>query len=262
MLNILAFDIETIPDIQGGKRLYNLEGLNDDEIARVMFTKQIELRDTDFLPLHLHRVIVISIVMRRGEDFKVWSLGTRDSAEKETIARFFEGIERYTPTLVSWNGGGFDLPVLNYRSLILGVAAPRYWDVGDQDREFKWNNYINRFHYRHTDLMDVLSGFQMRGSAPLDQVSVLCGLPGKLGMDGAQVWGAYQEGRFDDIRDYCETDALNTYLLYLKWELTRGMLTNAQLKKEFDLARHELSKENKPHFNRFLQAWSTDSEFE
>lgn len=262
MLNVLVFDIETIPDVEGGKRLYNLEGLKADEIARVMFTKQIELKDTDFLPLHLHRVLVISIVMRREDSFKVWSLGSGEETEKQTISRFFEGIDRYTPTLVSWNGGGFDLPVLHYRSLMLGVPAPRYWDVGDHDRDFRWNNYINRFHYRHTDLMDVLSGFQMRSAAPLDQVSILCGLPGKLGMDGSQVWGAYQEGRFDDIRDYCETDALNTYLLYLKWELIRGTLTEAQLNTEFDLVRHELKKENKPHFQQFLQAWPTDSVFD
>lgn len=262
MLNILTFDIETIPDTDGGKRLYNLEGLSDDEIARVMFAKQAELRDSEFLPLHLHRVIVISIVMRREESFKVWSLGADDATEKETITRFFEGIERYTPTLVSWNGSGFDLPVLNYRCLRLGVTAPRYWDVGEHDREFKWNNYINRFHYRHTDLMDVLSGYQMRGAVALDQLAVLCGLPGKLGMDGSQVWGAYQDGRFDDIRDYCETDALNTYLLYLKWEFARGTLSPVQLAKEFDLVRHELVKENKSHLNQFLQAWSTDSIFE
>ena len=261
MLNILTFDIETIPDIEGGKRLYNLDGLNDDEVASVMFAKQSELKESDFLPLHLHRVIVISIVMRREDTFKVWSLGAQDTPEKETITRFFEGIERYTPTLISWNGGGFDLPVLHYRSLMLGVSAPRYWDTGDQDRDFKWNNYINRFHYRHTDLMDVLSGYQLRGTAPLDQVSMLCGLPGKLGMDGSQVWGAYQQGRFDDIRNYCETDALNTYLLYLKWELNRGMLSQDQLNKECDLVRHELKKEDKPHLNQFLQAWPTNSDF-
>lgn len=257
MLNVLAFDIETIPDIQGGKRLYDLEGLSDDEVARVMFTKQRELRETEFLPLHLHRVIVISLVLRAGNDFKVWSLGSEDSSEKEIIKRFYDGIEKYTPTLVSWNGGGFDLPVLNHRSLILGVAAPRYWDVGEGDREFRWNNYVNRYHYRHTDLMDVLAGYQIRASAPLNQMSLLCGLPGKLGMDGSQVWGAYLDGRFDDIRNYCETDSLNTYLLYLRWELMRGLLTEAQLKTEYELVRKELAKQNKQHFIQFLQAWST-----
>ncbi len=161
--------------------------------------------------------------------------------------------------LVSWNGGGFDLPVLNYRSIILGVNATRYWEVGEGDREFKWNNYINRFHYRHTDLMDVLAGYQPRVSAPLDQISMLCGLPGKLGMNGSRVWDAYQQGHFADIRDYCETDSLNTYLLYLRWEFMRGAVTQAQLSEECEMVREELEKQDKEHFNRFLQAWERSS---
>jgi len=258
MPNILAFDIETIPDIEGGRRLYGLQGLNDDDVARVMFARQRERKDTEFLPLHLHRVVVISIVMRSSDGLRIWSLGVEDTSEKEIITRFFDGIDRFTPILVSWNGGGFDLPVLNYRSLILGVCAPRFWDTGDDNKEFKWNNYINRFHYRHTDLMDVLAGYQPRANAPLDQVSVLCGLPGKLGMDGSQVWPSYQDGRVADIRDYCETDALNTYLLYMKWELMRGRLSQAELGQEFSMVRQELRKHDKPHFNRFLQAWDAD----
>ena len=259
MQNILTFDIETIPDIEAGKRLYELDGLNDEDIARVMFTKQRELRDSEFLPLHLHRVIVISIVLRTVDGLKVWSLGSKDSTEKEIITRFFDGIEKYTPTLVSWNGSGFDLPVLNHRCLILGVSAPKYWDVGEDDREFRWNNYVNRYHYRHTDLMDVLAGYQVKASAPLNQMSILCGLPGKMGMDGSQVWSAYSAGGFDDIRNYCETDSLNTYLLYLRWELMRGNLTQIQLTTEYELVREELRKQNKKHFDQFLRAWSRES---
>ena len=259
MANILAFDIETIPDVDGGRKLYGLEGLDDGEVAQVMFAKQRESRDTEFLPLHLHRVLVISIALRSDTGFRVWSLGDEELHEKETITRFFDGIERYSPVLVSWNGGGFDLPVLNYRSIILGVNATRYWEVGEGDREFKWNNYINRFHNRHTDLMDVLAGYQPRASAPLDQISMLCGLPGKLGMDGSRVWDAYQQGRFIDIRDYCETDSLNTYLLYLRWEFMRGALTQARLSQECEMVREELEKQDKEHFNRFLQAWDRSS---
>ena len=255
MQNILAFDIETIPDIEGGRKLYGLDGLDDEEVAQVMFARQREARDTEFLPLHLHCVAVISLALRSETGFKVWSLGDVEPDEKKTISRFYEGIERLTPVLVSWNGSGFDLPVLNYRSLVLGVSAPRYWDTGEGDREFKWNNYINRFHYRHTDLMDVLSGYQPRANAPLDQLSVLCGLPGKLGMDGSQVWGAFQDGRFEEVRDYCETDSLNTYLLYLRWEFMRGNLTRDQFTTECGMVRSELEKQDKEHFNRFLGAW-------
>lgn len=259
MRNVLAFDIETIPDTEGGKRLYGLEGLEPEDIARAMFAKQKSERDSDFLPLHLHRVLVISLVLRTGDSVSVWSLGDQDEPEKETIRRFFEGLEKYRPTLVSWNGGGFDLPVLNYRSLIQGVAAPTYWDTGQLDREFRFDNYINRFHYRHTDLMDALASFQPRANAPLDQMSVLCGFPGKLGMDGSKVWDAYCQGRFDEIRDYCETDSLNTYLLYLRWEFIRGNLSESKLEEECTLLRETLREQQKPHLELFLNAWSNEA---
>ena len=174
---------------------------------------------SDFMPLHLHRVVAISCVLRHtdktgGDQLKVWSLGERDSSEAELIQRFYDGIERYTPQLVSWNGGGFDLPVLHYRGLIHGVVASRYWDLGDGDyadsRDFKWNNYISRYHTRHLDLMDLLAMYQPRANAPLDDLAKLIGFPGKLGMDGSKVWEAWQNGEIAGIRDYCETDVMNT----------------------------------------------------
>lgn len=254
-MNVLAFDIETVPDIDGGRRLYGVDDLDPSEVAEVMFTKRREKTDSEFLPVHLHCVVTISAVLRSGEVFKVWSLGREDSGEAEIISRFFDGIARYTPTLVTWNGSGFDLPVLHYRSLLHGIAAPRYWDVGDDDKAFRWNNYLNRFHYRHTDLMDVLAGHQARCAASLDEVAVLCGLPGKMGMDGSKVWDAYQQGQLGAIRNYCETDALNTYLLYLRWERIRGNLSCEQWQRENDIARQALQEAEQPHLSEFLDAW-------
>jgi predicted PolB exonuclease-like 3'-5' exonuclease len=82
---------------------------------------------------------------------------------------------------VSWNGGGFDLPVLHYRALRFQVQAPRYWETGDEDNAFRYNNYLGRFHWRHVDVMDVLSGYQARARASLSDTAVLLGYPGKLG---------------------------------------------------------------------------------
>lgn len=254
-MNILAFDIESIPDVDGGRRLYDLHDLDDKEVAEIMFTKRRQQTESDFLPVYLQRVAAISAVLRTGEQCKVWSLGTPESGEQELIQRFFDGIERYTPTLVTWNGSGFDLPVLHHRALIHGITAARYWDSGDNDREFKWNNYLNRFHARHTDLMDVLAAYQGRAFAPLDQVAVLCGLPGKMGMDGSRVWDAFRDGRIEDIRNYCETDALNTYLLYLRWLLIKGDLDDTRYQEECQLVRNSLAAEEKPHFQEFLNAW-------
>lgn len=256
-MNILVFDIETIPDIESGKRLFNLEGLSDYEVAEVMFSqrRQATIGESDFLRHHLHRIVAISVVLKTHEKLSVWSLGDVDSGEAELVQRFFEGIERYTPVLVSWNGAGFDLPVLHYRSLLHGVSAPRYWENGDDDQSFRWNNYLSRFHHRHTDLMDVLSGYMPGARAPLDEIATILGFPGKMGMSGDKVWDYFLDGEIDAIRNYCETDVLNTYLVYLRYELIRGRTTQQGYDTECSEVRHMLQREGKPHLTEFLEAW-------
>jgi len=255
-VNILVFDIETIPDTAAGRCLYGLDGLSDEDIARAMLTRQTQKTGgSDFLPLHLHRIVAISVALRRGDDFKVWSLGSEVSPEQELITRFYGGLERYTPTLVSWNGGGFDLPVLHYRSLLHRVAAARYWETGDEDRAFRFDNYLNRFHWRHIDLMDVLAGFTPRAAAPLDEVAVMLGLPGKSGMSGADVWKTWLAGGMRQIRHYCEVDVLNTLLVYFHWEVTRGNLSAEQLESECGRVAAWLEQSGQQHFLDFLGAW-------
>jgi 3'-5' exonuclease len=256
-MNVLAFDIETVPDVATGRRLYDLDGLSDADTARVLAMKRRQhTGDSDFLRHHLHRIVAISTVLRHGDGVRVWSLGEPGSDEAELIRRFFDGIERYTPTLVSWNGGGFDLPVLHYRALKHGIAAPRYWENGQEDSSFRFNNYLSRYHERHTDLMDVLSAYQPRACAPLDEIAVMLGLPGKMGRNGAEVWDQFQAGKIEEIRDYCETDALNTYLVYLRFELMRGNLDEAGWAREAELVRACLRAAGKPHLSAFLQAWT------
>ena len=251
-----CFDIETVPDTDLGRQLLGLTDLPDDEVATAMTFKRQQSHGTDFLPLHQHRVVAISVTFRDADRFRVWSLGSEESDEKELVQRFFDGIEKYTPDLVSWNGGGFDLPVLNYRALKHGVAAPRYWETGDGDRDFKWNNYQSRYHARHTDLMDVLASFNNRAFAKLDEIAVMCGFPGKLGMSGDKVWEKFQAGAIDEIRNYCETDVINTWLVFLRFEQMRGNLDAIELEREFDLVRGTLEELNQPHLQEFLAAWA------
>jgi hypothetical protein len=202
-------------------------------------------------------VVVISCVLREGESIKVFSLGEPEATEKEAIQRFHDGIEKYVPQLTSWNGGGFDLPVLNTRGLIHGVTAAKFWDQGEDDRDFRFNNYVSRYHARHLDLMDVLAMYQPRNNAPLDDVAQLAGLPGKIGVGGARVWAAYQAGKIAEIRDYCEADTANTYLLYLRFQLLRGALTAEQHDKECALLRNALEKLKGAHWREFLSRWSS-----
>ena len=254
-MNVLVFDIETIPDLDGGRRIYDLDGLNDKDTASALFNLRRQENGTEFLRLHLHRIVAISVVLRSSQGVKVWSLGDENSSEKELIERFYDGIDRFTPNLVSWNGGGFDLPVLHYRALKHGVQARRYWETGNEDTSFKWNNYLSRYHQRHLDLMDQLALFNVWANAPLDQIATLLGFPGKMGMSGGKVFDAFQEGNLKGIRDYCETDVLNTWLVYLRFQLMRGELDPTGYEQELTLLQDYLKAEGHPHFLGFLEAW-------
>jgi predicted PolB exonuclease-like 3'-5' exonuclease len=257
MTPVLAFDIETVPDCAGLRRLYELDpALSDRDVAEIAFQRRRTAAGHDFLQLHQHRVIAIACALREGEGFRVWSLGTPEDSEAELIRRFFDGIEKYTPQLVSWNGGGFDLPVLHYRSLVHGIAAPRYWDQGEDERDFKWNNYISRYHARHLDLMDLLAMYTGRANAPLDELAKLIGFPGKLGMDGSMVWEAFQQGRLNEIRNYCETDVVNTYLVFARFQLMRGQFTKPRFEQECELVRATLAKSDEAHWKEFLAQWA------
>lgn len=255
-MHAFAFDIETVPDTDLGRQLWGLDdSLSDEDVGNAMMFRQQQKSGSEFLPLHQHRVVAISVALRSGDTFRVWTLGDRSSDEAEIIARFFDGVERYSPELVSWNGSGFDLPVLHYRALKHRVQAPRYWETGDNDREFRYNNYLGRFHWRHIDLMDVMAGYQLRGRAGLDQVATMLGFPGKLGMSGDKVWSTWLAGGIDEIRNYCETDVLNTYLVYLRFEFMRGNVDVPTLGREQDRVRQALSESGARHLEEFLDAW-------
>jgi predicted PolB exonuclease-like 3'-5' exonuclease len=254
-MNTLVFDIETVPDVEFGRRRYGLEGLADAQVAKAMFALRRQDTGSDFLPPEQQRVVAISCALRSGDAFKVWSLGELASTEGEIIQRFFEGIEKFSPNLVSWNGSGFDLPVLTYRALLAGAQAPRFWEMGDGDDAFRYNNYLNRYHWRHTDLMDVLSGFHHRNRVSLASMACLLGLPGKLGFEGAQVWDAWQAGDLAGIRRYCETDVLNTWLIYLRFQLLRGQLGREEHGGELARVRACLASSKEPHFAEFLRLW-------
>ena len=256
MTPILVFDIETVPDVAGARRIRPAwSSLSDAELAQRLFEERREKTGNDFLPLHLHRVVAISCVFRDDSGFRVRSIGTPEDDEGRLIQAFFATVDRYTPQLVSWNGGGFDLPVLHYRGLIHGVHAARYWDLGEDDRDFRYNNYISRYHTRHIDLMDLLAMYQPRASAPLDDLAKLCGFAGKLGMDGSRVWDAFQAGGIEQIRNYCETDVVNTYLLYTRFRRLRGVLDETESAAEERLVHETLAALPQPHWHEYLNAW-------
>jgi len=257
MTPTLAFDIETIPDVAAIRKLHELpEDLPDPEVAEIAAQKRRVQTGSDFLPAYLHRVVVISCVLRDDEGLRLFSIGEPEANEASAIRRFFEGIDKYVPQIVSWNGRGFDLPVLVNRALQHSVGAACFWDNGRENQDFRFNNYINRFHDRHTDLMDVLSLYGGRGS-PLDDVARLAGFPGKVGIRANAVWESYRRGELAAIRNYCEADCVNTYLVFLRFQLMRCALDAARYTEECALMRSTLEKRPEPHWREFLSLWKS-----
>ena len=260
---VLVFDIETIPDMAGWRRLNAAAPeLTDAEVHAQWKAERAAHGQSDFMPLYLQRVLAISCVFRNAEGLRVHSFVDRDGqSEGRIIQTFFNAIEKHEPQLVSWNGSGFDLPVLHYRGLQHGVVADKYWDLGEgthgSDREFKWNNYISRYHMRHLDLMDLLAKYTPRNNAPMDAVAKLCGFPGKLGMDGSQVYEQFLTGQTEEVRRYCETDVMNTYLLYCRFQKMRGGLTEAEYTQEIQFVKDNVAAlaGQEPHWQEYLQAW-------
>jgi predicted PolB exonuclease-like 3'-5' exonuclease len=241
---VLVFDIETIPDVAGLRALRQMDASVDDAgVYAAEIAERKERGKSDFMPLHLQRVLVISCVFRNADGLRVHSIVDREhggaSQEGRVVQSFFNLIERHAPQLVSWNGGGFDLPVLHYRGMRHGVVASKYWDMGEDDREFRW----------------MLAMYQPRGNAPLDAMAKLCGFPGKLGMDGSQVYSAYLDGKRDEIRRYCETDVMNTYLLYCRFQKMRGGFTESEYEREIGFVRETLGALDEPHWREYLAAW-------
>tara|TARA_B110000444_G_scaffold121436_1_gene114237 strand:+ start:22 stop:795 length:774 start_codon:yes stop_codon:yes gene_type:complete len=248
-MNILVFDIETVPDTESGAKLLDLNNLSKEDIIKAMEHTQFQKTGNMFQPLHLHKIVAISVLFKNNEKLSLLSLGEEDSKESDLLKLFFGAIDKYQPQLISWNGKGFDSPVMHYRALLHGISSIKYWDKGEDDRDFKWNNYLNRYHDRHLDLMDVLSGFKKPAS--LTDIAQLIGAPGKYGIDGSKVSDFYLANDIKKIRDYCETDVLNTYLVFLRYKLISNSITNENynnlIKEIFSL----LDESNKEHLKEF-----------
>ena len=238
-MNYLVFDIETIPDLDYGKQFLNLDGLEEADIGRAMFFQQLQKTGTEFLPLNLHKIIAISVLTDARGNLEVESLGSKESNEQSIIQLFYDLVGANENCLVTWNGLLFDLPVLNYRALFNRVDAASYW------QNELW----------HIDLKDVLANHNAKAQGSLDSVAKGLNLPGKLDVSGDQVWDLYLEGRIEDIRNYCEHDVLNTYLIFIHYQAMIGKITNDELSTRIHSLKKLLLDTEKQHFQLFLSAW-------
>lgn len=266
--SLFVFDIETVPDTDA---VENLTGFTAPDVAqRRQELERYHLEITDgrnaFPRQPFHKVVAISFLSAELENEgsheayhfqELRSGGEEGFDEKQLLQGFFQYLDRYRPRLVSFNGRGFDLPVLKYRAMVHGVPSMALHQMGT-----KWESYKARYADDwHCDLIEVLSDFGASARVKLNEVCAVMGFPGKFGVDGAQVAPMFDEGRVGEIRDYCETDVLNTYLVYLRLQLHRAILSkDAYNRAVADVVSYiEAEKDQRPHLGAFLEAWGEAS---
>lgn len=265
---LFVFDIETIPDDTAAPNLLGEVGESVGERRTALTQYHLDITDgkNSFLRQPFHKIVAISFleaeIERPERDQESYTLtelrsgGRLEASEAELLQGFFHYIEKHKPRLVSFNGRTFDLPVLKFRAMKHGIAAPWLYNKLD-----KWSNYQQRYSADwHCDLLDVLTdyGAATRG-LKLHEVASICGLPGKFGIDGSAVMPLYDAGKLDEIRAYCETDVLNTYLVYLRLQQHQGVLSNKNYQQAVDDVVHYLAAEGekRSHLKAFADAWAT-----
>lgn len=217
-------------------KIYGEQPIFNADKSKILNHKLLSLRameifkektGSEFLPVCFHRVVSISAVMADGFG-RFLRVSTLDGeSERDKIAKFLTFIEDFNPRLVSFNGRGFDLPMIMARAMCYDLSAAAYFETNDRDNnKSKWENYRSRYDGRfHLDLLDHISDFGAVRGLKLDHICASVGLPGKYDVHGDQVLQLYYGGEQAKIDEYCRSDVLNTYWLFLKYELLRGKIT-------------------------------------
>lgn len=222
--SVIVWDLETVPDLAAAGRMLGLPDQPHETIREKLgggFPK---------LPLHSIACIGALVASRVEGVWVVRALGAPHVGERQEadlITAFVDKIDELSPRMVTFNGSGFDLPVLRYRAMHHAIPAPG----------LRKRNYFNRYSDDSVDLCDVLSSYGASAKVKLDELAKAFGLPGKPeGMEGSQVETYVQSGRIREVAEYCESDVINTYRLWLRYEVFRGALSLV----EFELSERNL----------------------
>ena len=255
-LPVLVFDIETLTDLKSGAHLYGLD-LPEADLEALNKLRRQEA-GTDFQRLALHEIVCISglWIDEKGE-MKLFSFSRQLLSEAEILKKFFSIFQKRNPTLVSWNGSQFDLPVILFRAMYHGLSAPSLFDQGEIDSQKRYNNYQNRYHHRHVDLMDIMAMFNGRHFQKLDDIAHLLGYPGKRGPATYLIPEYVRQQQWLEMTSYCEGDVLNTWLVYLRFLLLKGQILAEDHRLWTQATIHYL--QGQPQQKEFLQVWQKTS---
>nr|CAA6800170.1 MAG: 3'-5' exonuclease [uncultured Thiotrichaceae bacterium] len=204
-MNTLAYSLITIPDFETGAKLQGLENLDDKGAAKALFHLQAQKTGDESLPSYLQHIVAISVVLV-DESGNVQMETIKADLEADILNTFFDIVEHYKPTLVAWNGEHFASEIINYRTVKQALQlSPHY--------ENKEN---------HFDLNEALMSSSEKTS--LTEIATLLGFDGEEGKDDRAVWESYLSEEFDQLDEYCESNAINTYQIYLRYQLTHGAI--------------------------------------
>ncbi|KRU21421.1 3'-5' exonuclease [Psychrobacter pacificensis] len=261
---ILVFDIETVADIDGARRIYpQLADLNDADTLSALTAIRTQEAGHDFMRLPLQRIVCISALYIKDGKLSLFSLTADKFSEKDILAKFFRAFNdlETLPQLISWNGSGFDIPVLIYRAMQYDLSAPWLFEEGDRIKNMRFDNYVNRFHTRHLDLMDRFSQYGASRREAMDIVASLYGLPGKTDVDGSMVGALVSSGDWQTLSIYCESDVMNTWLIYLRWLRLTGKLSSpdfdAWQQQSYDYLAQYTQADGSPRHQEFIADWSS-----
>lgn len=261
---IMVFDIETVADTDAARRIYpQLADLNDADAMSALTAIRIQEAGHDFMRLPLQRIVCISALYIKDGQLSLFSLTADKFSEKDILAKFFRAfsdIEKL-PQLISWNGSGFDIPVLIYRAMQYDLSSPWLFEEGERIKNMRFDNYVNRFQTKHLDLMDRFSQYGASRREAMDVVASLYGLPGKTDVDGSMVGDLVSNGEWQTLSIYCESDVMNTWLIYLRWLRLTGKLSSPSYtywqQQSRDYLATSTQADGKPRHHEFIADWTS-----
>ncbi|CAN2040655.1 3'-5' exonuclease [Candidatus Magnetomoraceae bacterium gMMP-15] len=271
--NAWIFDTEWIPDPISGKALYGLdESASDREVIEEMWKKG-GATDEDpmpYLKTALCRLVSISAITRsviKGNiKLHLLSLPRNpkdqdEISEAHIIETFLKAVGNYTPQLIGFNSHASDLKILLQRGLACGIQAKKF--CKRPERPWEGPDYFVKGNDWNIDLKDIVGGWG-KSTPSLNEMAAVCGIPGKISVNGQDVAPLWLEGKLDKIIAYNEFDAVTTYLLWLRVAYFGGFFTQEEYDQEQELLRKllisESEKPERSHLKDYLSEWERLSE--